>query len=87
MLTGMLANLNRFISKFIDRCRPFYQLLKKWRGFQWTEEYEEAFQSLKRYLVSASVLSSPEVGEDLYMYLAVSEHVVSSVLLTDQGGV
>ena len=32
MLTGMLAALNRFISKFTDRCRPFYQLLKKWKG-------------------------------------------------------
>ena len=29
MLIGMLAALNRFISKFADRCCPFYQLLKK----------------------------------------------------------
>jgi len=29
ILTGMLAALNRFISKFADRCHPFYQLLKK----------------------------------------------------------
>ena len=43
VLTGMLAALNRFISKFSDRCRPFYQLLKKWKGFQWTSECEEAF--------------------------------------------
>lgn len=33
VLTGMLAALNRFISKFADRCRPFYQFLKKWKGF------------------------------------------------------
>ena len=31
VLTGMLAALNWFISKFVDRCHPFYQLLKKWR--------------------------------------------------------
>ena len=37
-LTGMLAALNRFISKFVDHCRPFYQLLKKWKRFQWDEE-------------------------------------------------
>ena len=36
VLIGMLAALNRFISKFANRCRPFYQLLKKWKGFQWT---------------------------------------------------
>ena len=27
VLTGMLAALNRFISKFANQCRPFYQLL------------------------------------------------------------
>jgi len=43
VLTGMLAALNRFISKFLDRCHPFYQLLKKWRGFWWDDECEKAF--------------------------------------------
>ena len=33
VLTRMLAALNRFISKFTNRYQPFYQLLKKWRGF------------------------------------------------------
>ena len=43
VLTGMLAFLNRFISKFSNRCRPFYQLLKKWKGFRWDDECEKAF--------------------------------------------
>ena len=47
ILTRMLAALNRFISKYVDRCHPFYQLLKKWKGFQWNEECEKAFQDLK----------------------------------------
>ena len=34
VLIGMLVALNRFISKFTDRCHPFYQLLKNWKGFQ-----------------------------------------------------
>ena len=33
VLTDMLAALNRFISKFVDWCCLFYQLLKKWKGF------------------------------------------------------
>ena len=33
-LTEMLATLNRFISRFADRYQPFYQLLKKLKGFQ-----------------------------------------------------
>ena len=85
ILTRMLAALNRFISKFTDRCRPFYQLLKKWKGFQWNEECDTAFRDLKNYLMQAPMLMAPEPGEDLFMYLSVSEHAVNAVLLRDQG--
>ena len=30
-LTGMIAALNRFISRSADRCRPFYLLMNKWK--------------------------------------------------------
>ena len=33
-LTGMMAALNRFISRSADKCRPFFLLLHKWKGFQ-----------------------------------------------------
>ncbi|XP_023914564.1 uncharacterized protein LOC112026112 [Quercus suber] len=85
VLTGMLAALNRFISKFADRCHPFYQLLKKWTGFLWNEECDKAFRDLKGYLARAPMLAAPEPGEDLFMYLAVSDHAVSAVLLKDRG--
>ena len=85
MLTSMLATLNRFISKFTDRCRPFYQLLRKWKGFQWDDECEKAFQDLKEYLMQAPMLTAPDPGEDLFMYLSVFDHAVSVVLLRDQG--
>ena len=49
-LTGMTAALNRFISRSTDRCRPFFLLLHKWKGFEWTEECAVAFQQLKEYL-------------------------------------
>ena len=81
----MLVALNRFISKFTDRCYLFYQLLKKWKGFQWNEECERAFQELKEYLVYALMLIAPKPGEDLFMYLSVSERVMNVVLLRDQG--
>ena len=81
----MLAALNRFISRFSDRCRPFYQLLKKWKGFQWDAECEKAFQDLKEYLTHAPILTAPEPGEDLFMYLSVTDHAVSAVLLCDPG--
>ena len=42
-LTGMTAVLNRFISRSAERCRPFFRLLHKWQGFEWTAACAEAF--------------------------------------------
>ena len=42
-LTEMTIALNRFISRLADRCRPFFLLINKWKGFEWTEEYALAF--------------------------------------------
>ena len=43
-LTGMTATLNQFISRSADRYRPFFLLMNKWKGFEWTEECTLAFQ-------------------------------------------
>ena len=43
-MTGMTATLNQFISWSAKRCRPFFQLLNKWKGFEWTEECALTFQ-------------------------------------------
>ena len=42
-LTGMTVALNWFISQSTDRCRPFFLLMNKWKGFEWTEECAQAF--------------------------------------------
>jgi len=86
-LTGMVAVLNRFVSRSADRCRPFYQLLKKWKGFHWTKKCNSAFEDLKSYLTSPPILSRPNPEEDLYMYLAVSNHAVNFVLVKQHKGI
>ena len=43
------------------------------------------FQDWKKYLVRAPILSALEPREDLFMYLSVSKHAVSVVLIRDQG--
>ena len=82
----MAAALNRFISRASDKCRSFFQLLHKVSKFQWTTDCDQALQQLKRYLSSPPLLSTPTNGEALYLYLAVSDHVVSSVLIREEDG-
>ena len=49
-----------------------------------TEECDAAFRDLKFYLASPPILSRPGPEEDLYMYLVVSDHAMSAVLLRHQ---
>ena len=62
-LTGMIAALNRFISRSADRCRAFYLLMNKWKGFEWSENCALAFQQLKKYLSRPPIMSRPEANE------------------------
>ena len=86
-LARMTAALNRFISRSADRCRPFFLLLHKWKGFKWTEECAMAFQQLKEYLSRPPIMSSPEVDEVLFAYLVVASYAVSFVLLRVDSGI
>ncbi|XP_030969633.1 uncharacterized protein LOC115989899 [Quercus lobata] len=82
-LTGRVAALNRFVSKATDKCLPFFKVLRK--AFEWTDECQRAFQDLKDYLTTAPLLSPSVQGEELYLYLAVSPHAVSSALIREEG--
>ena len=83
----MTAALNRFISRSADRCRPFFLLINKWKGFEWTEECALAFQQLKEYLSHPPIISSLEIGEVLFAYIAVAPHVVSLILIWVDSGI
>ena len=83
----MTATLNRFISRSVDRCRPFFLLLNKWKGFEWTEEYALAFQQLKEYLSRPPIMSRPEVDEVQFAYIAMTSHAVSLVLVRIDSGI
>ena len=80
-LTGMAATLNRFISRSVDRCRPFFLLINKWKIFEWTEECATAFQQLKDYLARLPIMSSPEPDEVFFAYIDVAPYAVSLVLI------
>ncbi|XP_024028291.1 uncharacterized protein LOC112093653 [Morus notabilis] len=83
-LTGMVAALNRFVARATDKCQPFFQAIKKGKDFVWEEKCEKAFNDLKAYLGKPPLLTKPKLSEELYLYLAVSEHVVSAVLIREE---
>ena len=76
-LNGKIATLNRFVSKAKDKCLPFFCTLRK--SFEWTDKCQMAFDNLKAYLSSPPLLSPSKLGEELYLYLAVSQAAVSQL--------
>ena len=83
-MNGKVAALNRFVSKATDKCLPFFRVLRK--SFEWTDECQKAFKDLKKYLSSPPLLSLSMPGEELYLYIAVSQAAVSAALVRDEGG-
>ncbi|XP_030969728.1 uncharacterized protein LOC115990004 [Quercus lobata] len=54
------------------------------KAFEWTDECQRVFEDLKAYLTMALLLSPSVVGEELYLYLAVTPHAVSSALIREE---
>jgi hypothetical protein len=78
---GCLAALSRFISRLGEKGLPLYRLLKKHEHFSWNVEAQEALDKLKATLTHAPVLTPPQDGEPLYLYVAATTLVVSAVIV------
>jgi dsDNA-binding SOS-regulon protein len=83
-LTGCLVALSRFISRLAELALPFFKLLQKSRPFIWTNDTEEVFHELKRYLTSSPVMVAPEPSEPLMLYIAATSEAVSMVLVAER---
>ena len=81
LLTGKLVALGRFIARFTDKMKPFFLALKDVDKSGWTQSCQNAFEEIKRYLSQPPILSSLQPEERLYLYLAIIDWAVSTVLL------
>ena len=69
---------------------PVHRLLKalfatlrgaNWAG--WNEECDRAFTQIKQYLAEPPILTSPDTGETLFVYLAILDIAVSAALFKE----
>ena len=86
-LTGRLAALGRFISRFTNRLKPFFVILKEANRARWNENCDRGFTRIKQYLAKPPILASSDAGETLFMYLVVSEVVVSAALFKENNDI
>nr|ABF96908.1 retrotransposon protein, putative, unclassified [Oryza sativa Japonica Group] len=82
--TGCMVALSRFVARMGERGQPFFTLLKKQEKFVWTQEAEEAFIALKRYLSNLPVLVAPQPNEELFLYIAATPYSVSTIIVVER---
>ncbi|GLT26704.1 hypothetical protein SLA2020_017500 [Shorea laevis] len=79
-LQGKLAYIRRFISNLAGRCHPFSKLMKKDAPFVWDEACQNAFESIKKYLLHPPILVAPIPGRTLILYIAAQEYSLGALL-------
>ncbi|KAI5347393.1 hypothetical protein L3X38_015272 [Prunus dulcis] len=79
-LQGRLAYIRRFISNLCGRCQPFTRLMKKDTPFIWDQACQNAFDSIKAYLLKPPVLIAPIKGKPLILYIAALERSLGAML-------
>jgi hypothetical protein len=81
---GCLAALSRFILQLGEKGLPLYRLLKKHECFSWTAEAQEVLDKPKATLAHAPILTPPQDGEPLHLYVAATTQVVSAVIVVER---
>lgn len=80
--TGRIAMLNQFVSKSIDKCSTFFQML--WKVHEWNDNCKEEFTWLNKYFINPHLLSQTVLGETLYLYMSITTIIVSTTLVGEE---
>jgi hypothetical protein len=80
---GLASYYRKFVEGFSSIACLLTQLLKKDKKFEWTEKCKQSFQELKKRLVSAPILTMPDITKSFDVYCDASRLGLGSVLMQD----
>nr|GFC65735.1 putative reverse transcriptase domain-containing protein [Tanacetum cinerariifolium] len=78
---GLAGYYRRFIASFSKIAKPLTLLTQKNKKFEWGDEQENAFQTLKDMLCDALNLALPEGEDDFIVYCDASNQGFGCVLM------
>jgi hypothetical protein len=78
---GLAGYYRRFIQDFSKIATPLTRLTRKGEAFVWGEDQKSAFETLRRKLCEAPVLTLPDGIEDMTVYCDASYHGLGCVLM------
>lgn len=77
---GMCSFYRRFIANFSEIAIPIIKLTKRFVKFEWTKEYQIAFDFLKENLNTVCVLGYPDNNKPYILYTDASDNCVGACL-------
>nr|GEX32838.1 putative reverse transcriptase domain-containing protein [Tanacetum cinerariifolium]GEX43930.1 putative reverse transcriptase domain-containing protein [Tanacetum cinerariifolium] len=78
---GLAGYYRQFIASFLKITKPLTPLTQKNKKFEWGDEQENAFQTLKDMLCDALILALPEGADDFVVYFGASNQGFGCVLM------
>ncbi|GJS20073.1 putative reverse transcriptase domain-containing protein [Tanacetum coccineum] len=79
--SGLAGYYRRFIANFLKIAKPLTLLTQKDKKFEWGDEQENAFQTLKDMLCDAPILALPEGTDDFVVYCDAPNQGFGCVLM------
>lgn len=77
---GLASYYRRFIRDFSKIAAPLNWLLRKDQKFHWTPKQQEAFETLKKHLISAPILAYPDFSREFKLYTDASSFGLGAIL-------
>ncbi|GBN83957.1 Retrovirus-related Pol polyprotein from transposon 297 [Araneus ventricosus] len=82
---GLCTYYRRFVKNFSRIARPLHKLTETKSNFNWTDEYEKSFNSLKQALTSSPILTYPQTDKDFILDMHASNVGIGAVLSQNTG--
>ena len=77
---GLSGYYRKFVKDYAKIASPLFKLTKKSEKFVWTEPCQEAFDKLKRALVSSPVLAYPDFSKTFHVFTDASNDAIGMTL-------
>jgi hypothetical protein len=77
---GQINFVRRFVPSFSEMVRPLQNLIKKDTQYHWGPTENQAFNAIKKAIINAPSLMSPDFSQDFTLYTFASDRSYAAVL-------
>ena len=77
---GQINFVRRFVPSFSEMVRPLQNLIKKDTQYHWGTLENQVFNTIKKAVIDAPSLMSPDFSQDFTLYTFASDHSYAAVL-------